>query len=445
MTEAVGLLLLEAGRISREQLLAALESQRRHGGTLGAGLIRVGAIDEEQLTEFLRQRWGVRRVGMAELAAVKPTVLEIVPLDMVQAFRLMPMAVHDEDGIKSLTVVMTDPSDMHAVEEISFFTGYTVERALASESAMAWALERHYDIISPPLLVVGSANRMPEGIPAPLAGTAPSPVASVVSFTAAPPDADELAHYEEGDTVPGERASRPDDELAGLFEAGPGEGDTDPAAIPLTQRKPADEPEHAPNGHYPGAAMQRPSGLPESSSTPFFLPPPLATTRTVTVGQTTPARHLDVAGSLSKIATAHSREGIDAALLDGLAAVGPRVALFVIKKGIAGGWDVRGAFDRNKVREICITLDSPSVLRDVVRTQAPYKGPLKGSTTNVLLSRWLGGIQGEVLLVPVTIGKKVAAVIVADGLDSAAEAVAYTLATAAGQAYQRLILTQRQK
>src|SRR5688572_15035378 len=234
MTEAVGLLLLEAGRISRDQLLAALESQRRHGGTLGAGLIRVGAIEEEQLTEFLRARWGVKRVGMAELAAVKPPVLEIVPLDMVQAFRLMPMAVHDEDGVKSLTVVMTDPSDMHAVEEISFFTGYSVERALASESAMAWALERHYDIVSPPLMVVGGSGRSPDGIPQPMAATAP--VASVVAFEAAPAGDAEL--------------ERPDDELAELFDEAAEGG----SAIPLTHKKPGGEPDElsgrAPNGHH---------------------------------------------------------------------------------------------------------------------------------------------------------------------------------------------------
>ena len=83
---------LEAGRISRDQLVAAIDSQRRHGGTLGAGLIRIGAIDEEQLTEFLRQRFGVRRVGMDELGAIEQPVLK----NAINTDELAVLAVSEE-------------------------------------------------------------------------------------------------------------------------------------------------------------------------------------------------------------------------------------------------------------------------------------------------------------------------------------------------------------
>jgi hypothetical protein len=150
VTENAGPLLFRAGLITSEQLRAAYEAlarieggsdRRAPGRTLVEQLVASGVIDEDRLCRFFHERLLVPIVGAAELARPSRRALKLLPREMAQQFRCVPLEI---DEHKNLAVAMADPSDTHAVDEIQFLTGMTVFRVAAPASAVAWAIQDLY-------------------------------------------------------------------------------------------------------------------------------------------------------------------------------------------------------------------------------------------------------------------------------------------------------------
>lgn len=167
MADDAGLLLVREGLIGDEQLLAARQARTLHGGTLGEHLVAGGFIDDETLTSFFRTRLMVPRVDPRKLQEISPMVLRRVPQDMAVEFRVVPVQVDQE---QNLILAMSDPSNTHAVDEIGFFTGQYVVRAVASQREIAWCLERYYQTRIPALLGGPTPEPMPEPAAGPVSG-----------------------------------------------------------------------------------------------------------------------------------------------------------------------------------------------------------------------------------------------------------------------------------
>src|SRR5262245_58680885 len=147
MGESAGALLLRAGVVTPDQFMVAHAARKHEGGTLGYHLVRLGLCDEETLAEFYRHQLMVPRLRRDALERIKLKVIERVPRDMAAEFRVVPTDV-DKEG--NLTLAMSDPSDTHAVDEVGFFTGHFVMRAVAAESDIEWALAKYYGVLRPP-------------------------------------------------------------------------------------------------------------------------------------------------------------------------------------------------------------------------------------------------------------------------------------------------------
>ncbi len=141
MADDVGSLLLRAGLVDTDQLDGARAAANTHGGTVPEELVRLGYMGDEDLTSFARSRLLVPRVKPSELTRLSARLLDKVPADMAAEFRSIPVAI-DTEG--NLTVIMSDPSDTKAAEEISFFTGSYVMRAVATQAQIAWCLAHYY-------------------------------------------------------------------------------------------------------------------------------------------------------------------------------------------------------------------------------------------------------------------------------------------------------------
>src|SRR5215831_1215430 len=146
MGDSAGALLLRSGILTPDQLMAAHAARQQQGGTLGYHLVRMGLVDEEKLAEFYRHRLMVPRVKREDLERIKLKVIERLPRDMAGEFRVIPTDV-DKEG--NLTLAMSDPTDTHAVDEVAFFTGQYVMRAVAAESDIEWALAKYYGVLRP--------------------------------------------------------------------------------------------------------------------------------------------------------------------------------------------------------------------------------------------------------------------------------------------------------
>ncbi|MEW6108090.1 MAG: type IV-A pilus assembly ATPase PilB [Nitrospirota bacterium] len=139
MAAKLGQLLIASSIISEEQLKQALNIQRKEGGRLGTNLVKLGFITEEKLVSFLSKQYGVPAVNLTEYK-IDTAVLKLIPAEMAKKYLIMPVA---RVGA-TITVAMADPSNVFAIDDVKFMTGYNVEVVVSSESAIISAITNYY-------------------------------------------------------------------------------------------------------------------------------------------------------------------------------------------------------------------------------------------------------------------------------------------------------------
>jgi type IV pilus assembly protein PilB len=139
MAVRIGELLLKEKRITPEQLQAALNAQRQNGGKLGNNLVDLGFVKDEEITALLSKQYGVPSIALEQFE-IDPTVLVLVPAETAQKYNVLPLS----RAGATLTIAMTDPTNVFAMDDIKFMTGYNVEPVVASENAVVAAIERYY-------------------------------------------------------------------------------------------------------------------------------------------------------------------------------------------------------------------------------------------------------------------------------------------------------------
>jgi type IV pilus assembly protein PilB len=139
MAIRIGELLLKEKRITAEQLQEALNYQRQHGGKLGFNLIKLGYVKDDEITALLSKQYGVPSIALGSFD-VDPAVVKLVPAETSQKYQIIPLS---RSGA-TLTIAMTDPTNVFAMDDIKFMTGYNVEPVVASEIAVLDAIAKYY-------------------------------------------------------------------------------------------------------------------------------------------------------------------------------------------------------------------------------------------------------------------------------------------------------------
>ena len=143
MSVKLGQLLVRSKIITEEQLAAALDSQNADGGRLGTNLAKLGFITEPVLVNFLSKQYGVPAVTLFP-QQIDPQVIKFVPQELAQKHLLIPLS---KKGAV-LTIAMIDPSNLHALDDVKFLTGYEVKPVVAAETAILEAITKNYDVSS---------------------------------------------------------------------------------------------------------------------------------------------------------------------------------------------------------------------------------------------------------------------------------------------------------
>ncbi|MDT8440287.1 MAG: type IV-A pilus assembly ATPase PilB [Desulfuromonadales bacterium] len=136
----LGELLVRNKMIDEKQLDKALADQKTSGGRLGASLVKLGFIKEEDLAAFLSRQYGVPSINLSEFE-IDTNVIKLISVDVVQKYQLVPV---NRAGA-TLIVAMADPSNIFAIDDIKFMTGYNVEVVVASETCIKLAIDKYYD------------------------------------------------------------------------------------------------------------------------------------------------------------------------------------------------------------------------------------------------------------------------------------------------------------
>ena len=135
----LGEILLRSKVITPDQLQNAQEASGDDAGLTGA-ITKLGFVQESQLVEFLSQHYGVPSLNLQEVE-IDPQVIDLIPKEVAERHHVVPV---DRRGT-TLVVAMSDPSNIYAMDDIKFLTGFKVEVVVASEASVSEALERYYD------------------------------------------------------------------------------------------------------------------------------------------------------------------------------------------------------------------------------------------------------------------------------------------------------------
>jgi len=139
MSVRLGEILLKESLITQEQLQKALEFQRSNGGKLGSCLTKMGFITDDDITGVLSRQYGVPSINL-KFYEIDPNVIKLIPQDTALRYQVIPLS-----RVGSvLTIAMTDPTNVFAMDDIKFMTGFNVEPVVASESAIGEAITRFY-------------------------------------------------------------------------------------------------------------------------------------------------------------------------------------------------------------------------------------------------------------------------------------------------------------
>src|SRR5262245_20819715 len=139
MPARIGELLLKEKRITPDQLQEALTYQKANGGRLGFNLIKLGFVNDDELTAVLSRQHVVRSIDLAQFE-IEPAVVKLVPAEIAQKDQVIPLS---RSG-PTLTIAMTDPTNVFAMDDIKFMTGYRVEPVVGSERAVGESIARYY-------------------------------------------------------------------------------------------------------------------------------------------------------------------------------------------------------------------------------------------------------------------------------------------------------------
>src|SRR6056297_1395305 len=136
----LGELLVQEGVITPHQLEEALKYQVIFGGKLGTNLIELDFVREDDIAKTLSRMLRVPLVSGEQLQNIPEDVIKLIPRDIAEQYQVIPLSLEH----RKLTLVMANPSDLKAIDEIAFRTGFIVRPAVAAEVRLILALEKYY-------------------------------------------------------------------------------------------------------------------------------------------------------------------------------------------------------------------------------------------------------------------------------------------------------------
>ncbi len=139
MSSRLGEILIKESLITSDQLRQALEHQKAHGGKLRTCLMKLGFISDDEITGVLSRQYGVPSINL-KYYEVDATVIKLIPQDTAVRYQIVPLSRVGS----TLTIAMTEPTIVFAMDDIKFMTGFNVEPVVASETAITEAISKFY-------------------------------------------------------------------------------------------------------------------------------------------------------------------------------------------------------------------------------------------------------------------------------------------------------------
>ena len=139
MSQRLGDLLVKEKIITPEQLQQAIKVQKEQNCRLGSALVKLNFLSDEDVTNFLSRQYGVPAINLSYFE-IDASVVKLIPHETAKRYQILPLS---RVGA-SLTIAMVDPTNVFAMDDIKFMTGFNIEPVVASESAILEGIEKAY-------------------------------------------------------------------------------------------------------------------------------------------------------------------------------------------------------------------------------------------------------------------------------------------------------------
>jgi len=160
MSQRLGDLLVKEKVITQEQLEQATRLQKDTHTRLTSALVKLGFLSDEDVTNFLSRQYGVPAINLSYFE-IDPAVVKLIPYETAKRYQILPLS---RVGA-SLTIAMVDPTNVFAMDDIKFMTGFNIEPVVASESSIIEGIDKAYGTSKEEELesVMQSMNELGEG------------------------------------------------------------------------------------------------------------------------------------------------------------------------------------------------------------------------------------------------------------------------------------------
>lgn len=351
-------MLLNAKMVTPAQIDDALQNRVFFGGKIGTSLVELGFLREEDLAQFLGRKLMVPYIAPEALLHIPAETIALIPQEMALKYRVIPLELKQ----RRMSLVMSDPADLAAVDEISFITGYVIKPMIAPEFRLLQALNLYYG-----LQISTRFQRIIDRLHTErVAASWIEPEKAVTPPVEDPPVV--LALESEIDAMVIDLEEVEDEVLRPIDAAAAG-------LAPATENEPAE-----------GAWAEK-------------------------------VQHYAVGEISRRLAYVEDREEIAAAVLESLSQEFDRVALFIVRGDNASGWRaLQGGVDIADFEKVHIPFARPSVLKTVAEGKSFYLGPLTANPLNLRILAALGGTSSaSALVMPVVVLGRVVDVLYLEG------------------------------
>ncbi len=139
MSAKLGEILVRENLLNPQHLRETLEYQRQNGGRLGSNLVKLGFISDDVITAVLSRQYGVPSINL-ELFQIDDETINLISQEVALKYIVLPISKVGP----TLTMAMADPTNVFAMDDIKFMTGFNVEPVIASEASIQASIGKYY-------------------------------------------------------------------------------------------------------------------------------------------------------------------------------------------------------------------------------------------------------------------------------------------------------------
>lgn len=139
-TQDLGTMLVEAGKISEDQLTVAVTRMKETSVGLEQALIEIGAVpDEEDISSFIGKQLNIGAIRLSDIE-LNRDIVKLIPRDLAHKFNVIAVSKLG----KTLVVAVSDPGNVYVLDAIKFITGLSVQPVMSPERAIGKAIDKYY-------------------------------------------------------------------------------------------------------------------------------------------------------------------------------------------------------------------------------------------------------------------------------------------------------------